>query len=61
MATKHQKISIELSEKYSEAEKTAIAQDIIDFIIDRTQEKNLDKNNKRFPGYSKSYIIPRRG
>ena len=56
MVTKHQKIKIDLSSKYSDAEKTAIAEDIIDFIIDRTQLKNLDRNNARFKKYSEIYI-----
>lgn len=56
MATKHQKITIPLSDKYNEEERASIAQDVLDFIRDRTQDRNLDKKNRKFPKYSKEYI-----
>lgn len=43
-----------LSPKYSRAEKKAIAQDVIDYVVKRTK-KRLDKNGKQMPGYSKEY------
>jgi len=33
----------------------AIANEVKDFIIERTQDKHLDKNNRPFPKYSKEY------
>ena len=55
MAAKHQKTLIDLKNKYSEIEKLAIATEIIDFIVERSQ-RGKDKNNKTFtPGYSKEY------
>jgi hypothetical protein len=54
MAAKQQKIAITLPPEYSEREKTAIAQDIIDYIVKRTEE-GKDKNNRNFKGYSTGY------
>ncbi len=48
------KNSNKISKDYSPSERAAITQDVVDFIRKRT-DKGLDKNNKPFPGYSKSY------
>lgn len=45
---------IEIDKSYSPSEREAIAQEIIDEIVMRT-EKGLDADNKRFIGYSKLY------
>lgn len=56
MATKHQKFSVKISEKYTKEERLAIAQDIIDYVINRTTGARRDKNNKPFtPGYTEQY------
>ena len=55
MATKHQTFKIKVNEKYSRKEKMAIAQDIIDFVVERSL-KGKDKNNRKFrPGLSTRY------
>lgn len=54
MGTKHQKFTLNLP-GYSDSEKAAIAVEVIDYIIKRTKNKNVDKNGDPFPGYSKSY------
>lgn len=51
---KQQKTKIEIPKQYKPRERLAIAQEIIDFIIERTQS-GYDKDGKRFVGYSKSY------
>jgi hypothetical protein len=51
---KQQKVTIEVPENYTEVERRAIATEIIDFIVERTQS-GLDKDGKMFKGYSKSY------
>jgi len=45
---------IELDKSYSPSEREAIAQEVIDEIVSRT-ENGLDADNKRFIGYSKTY------
>jgi hypothetical protein len=55
-ARKQWKFPVEISDKYTPDERKAIAIEIIDFIVDRTQKRNLDKNNRPFKGYSKSYM-----
>lgn len=45
---------VEISKKYSPDERRAIAQEIIDAIVTRT-EGGLDKNNEKFAKYSKEY------
>jgi hypothetical protein len=40
----------------NESFKRAFGFNIIDKIVERTQNKNIDKNNKNFKAYSKSYI-----
>lgn len=49
-----QKVTIDVDEKYTELERKAIATEIIDFIVERTQ-KGKDKDNNKFKPYSKSY------
>lgn len=49
-----QKFTVKVSKKYDEATRVAIGLEIIDHILNRTS-KGLDKNNKAFAGYSKSY------
>jgi len=56
MGAKWQRIAISIPEGYKPAERVAIAEEILDFIRDRVQNKNLDKNNRKLPGYSKSYM-----
>lgn len=55
MAAKQQKIAISIPVEYTEREKIAIAQDIIDFIVKQTK-KGKDKNNENFPRYSDEYV-----
>ena len=51
-----QKFTLKLDKRYSSEVRKAIGEEVIDFIINRTQE-GLDKNNKEFTGqYSKSYM-----
>lgn len=50
-----QKVEIPVPKSYSIAELKAIGQDVVDYIVKRT-ESGKDKNNKDFAGYSKSYI-----
>ncbi len=52
---KQQKFTLKLPDGYSKAEQEAIATEVIDFIIDRTQKKNKDKRNRDFKPYSKEY------
>ena len=55
MATKWQRIEIELPEKLPPRQRDRLADLIIDHIIRRT-EKGIDKDGSRFPGYSKGYV-----
>lgn len=55
MAAKHQKVAIQIPPEYTEREKIAIAQDIIDFIVKRTEE-GKNKDNRNFPKYSAEYV-----
>lgn len=49
-----QLFSVEVDTRYTASQRKAIAQDIIDFIIDRTSQ-GKDKNGKSFPRYSDAY------
>lgn len=49
-----QRVKIPIRKKFKPEERRLIAQDIIDYIVNRTQ-KGLDKNENPFPGYSKEY------
>jgi hypothetical protein len=55
MSAKHQKIDITIPDGYTDDERAAIASEIIDKIVERTQ-KGIDKNGKGFAPYSKEYI-----
>lgn len=50
-----QKFTVDLPEGLSRDERLAIADAIIEHIVDRTQ-KGIDRRGRRFPGYSESYI-----
>jgi len=52
---KQQFFTIPVSQKYSGRERKAIAQEVLDFVIERTK-KGKDKNNSPFPKYGKDYI-----
>ena len=52
---KQQKFSLALDERYTLREQRAIATDVIDFIINRTQKDNKDKKNRSLKKYSKGY------
>lgn len=52
---KQQLFTVTVSKKYNKETRHAIAQEIIDFIIKRTKNKNVDKDGKPFPKYSKGY------
>ena len=54
-AKKQWKIPIQLSNKYSERELKAIGMDVIDRIVTRSQNENVDKNGNKFPAYSETY------
>jgi len=55
LGAKWQRFKIEIPKGYKPAERESIAQDIIDFIVNRSLE-GKDKRNKKFtPGYSKGY------
>lgn len=48
-------MKIEIPEELSPDQRIQLADDIIEYIVDRTK-KGADKRNRPFPGYSKSYI-----
>lgn len=50
-----QKVEIHIPDDLKPAQRTELADLIIEHIVDRTQ-RGVDKDGKRFPGYSKSYI-----
>lgn len=52
---KQQKERIPINSRYSDIEKLAIGQDIIDAIFVRTTEKGVYKNGNKFAPYSKEY------
>jgi hypothetical protein len=55
LGAKWQKVKIEIPKEYSSEERQAIALEIRDFIVKRTQAKCLDKNNQKFAAYSEGY------
>lgn len=55
MATEWQRFEVELPDGYTRNEREAIAQEIIDFIVDRTQKKNVDWKGNALPPYSEAY------
>jgi hypothetical protein len=50
-----QKFTVNIPKGYTPEERRAIAREIIDFVYERTTEKGLDKDNKKFAKYKKSY------
>ena len=48
------KTKIKISRRYSQEEREAIAFDVLDHILSRT-ERGIDKNGSKFPSYSKAY------
>lgn len=54
MGTKWQRTSINLPKNLGPSEREAIAQEIIDFMIERSQS-GLDKDGNPFPKYTKQY------
>ena len=50
-----QKVEIPIPDDLKPAQRAELADLIIEHIVDRTQ-RGLDKEGKRFPGYSKEYI-----
>lgn len=50
-----QKVTIQISKKHNKATRLAIAKQVIEHIIDRTREQNLDKNGKPLAPYRSSY------
>lgn len=50
-----QKITIQVDNRYSDSELRAIGTDIIDHIVDRTRNNNLDKDNRPLRAYSEEY------
>lgn len=55
MGTKHQKIEIKIPNDLPPADRKKLGEDIIEFIVDRTQ-KGIDKDGRPFKKYSKAYI-----
>ena len=55
MATKWQRVTIEIPDAYTPLEREAIAEKVLDYIRYRTKEKNQNKNNRPFAGYSDAY------
>lgn len=45
---------LKISKRYSEDERAAIAAEVLDYIVERT-EKGKDKDGDRFPKYTKQY------
>lgn len=55
MSARHQKVTIKIPRELDDDARAQLADDIIEYMRRRT-EKGLDKNNDRFPSYSKAYI-----
>lgn len=55
MGAKWQRAKIEIPKRFGPVERQAIATEVLDFIRTRSQEKGLDKNNRKFAGYSEAY------
>ena len=54
MAEKWQRIRLDIPDSLNKAERVDLASEIIDFIIDRTQD-GLSVRNKKFRRYTKEY------
>jgi len=50
-----QRFKVNVPKKLSPIQREALAQEVIDFVINRSKS-GLDKNNKPFPGYSDAYV-----
>lgn len=50
-----QKLKLDIPDDLSPKERETLADLVIEHIVDRT-DRGLDKNGKKFPGYSKNYI-----
>lgn len=50
-----QRIKIPIRKKFKPQERELIAQEVIDYIVNRTKS-GRDKNENPFPGYSKEYV-----
>jgi len=55
MGAKWQRVRIDIPDGYSPLEREAIGQEIVDFIRDRVQNRNLDKKNRELAAYSDAY------
>jgi len=56
MSAKWQRIRIDIDPRIKPADRVALADDIIEHIYERTTVQNLDRRNRQFARYSKSYI-----
>jgi hypothetical protein len=56
LGAKWQRVTIKVPDYLGPDERVAVATEILDYIRERTQKKNLDKNNKPFAGYSDAYV-----
>ena len=50
-----QKVTIKINSKYGPAEREAIAQEVIDYIVERTQRAGRNKDGQKMGKYSSSY------
>ena len=57
MSAKQQKVVIKIPKQFDPSERKAIANEIVQFIVKRTRDLGLDKNDKPFKKYSKQYAI----
>jgi hypothetical protein len=56
MGAKWQRVKIPIDKRYKPNERRAIAREIVEKIRQRTQDRNVDKNGRPFPKYSKDYV-----
>lgn len=52
----HMKFKVSIPEEYTAFERELLGDEIIDFIRERVQGKNLDKRNRPFGSYSEEYV-----
>lgn len=52
---KWQRVRIPVDFNLNSMARRVLAEDVIDFIVNRTQKKSLDKKNIKFPKYTKTY------
>ena len=55
MTAKWQRVRIEIPERFTPQQRDLIAQDIVDFIRERTNEQGRDKNGRKFSRYTTRY------